>query len=242
MPNEHSITRDPVYYFTVGFFALLTTLLPAILGQPRFLPFIQAVGLTIFVAIALHHRNVRGALQVMAIWLPVQFILLFLLTLLFSNQVERAIPNGFGYRGAIVNSFFGGEPLPGGLSEAPFERLLEIIVVVLGSLVTAGFVGAWVVVRIVNQAAYGTAIIFAVLENPIMGLLALPIWTLLRVAGEAGFIVLMAEPLLTYTWSPAFYWRKRRGLILVSLGLLIAGLLLELFLPSLITGSVTGTF
>jgi hypothetical protein len=59
----------------------------------------------------------------------------------------------------------------------------------------------------------------------------LPLWTLLRLAGYAGFVVLLAEPLFTGNWTLRHYLGERRTLLLASTALLVAGLLLELILP-----------
>lgn len=232
-----SITRDPVYYITAAFFALLTTALPALLGQHRFMPILQALVLTIFVAVPLHHRHPRGAVHVVAWWLPIQFITLAILTALFRGQIERAIPNGFLFQGEIASWFFAGGPLPSALGAAFGPRLGEIIGVVVGGLTTAGLVGSWFVMRALNLAAYSTGILIAALEDPVFILLTVPWWTLLRVAGYGGLLVILAEPLLTYTWSPGHYWQKRRRLLLTSVALITAGLLAEWILPGLIAGS-----
>ena len=102
MSDNSSITRDPLYYIVVGFFATLTTVLPAIMGQPRFLPIIQTLALTTFMVMPLHRRYQRGAVMVMAIWLLIQYSLLTLLTRFFGTQIEHAFTNGFAYRGAIT--------------------------------------------------------------------------------------------------------------------------------------------
>lgn len=234
MTDENSITRDPIYYTTAAFFALLTTALPALLGQPNFLPIIQTLSLTIFVAVALHHRNVRGALTIMALWLIIQFVVLTLLTRLFRDQIEVAFHNGFVYRGTITSWFFGGAPYPDGIASDPLARLIEMAAIVFGALATAGLVGIGVLVRLVNQSGYGTGILLASLANPAQSLLVIPYWTLLRAAGYAGLIVLCAMPLLTYTWSPGYYWQNHRRLTVISVALVLLGLLVELFLPALV--------
>jgi hypothetical protein len=236
MQDTYSLTRDPLYYVTVGFFALLTTALPGLLGQPRFLPVIQALALTIFIALPLRKGHIRGALNVMAIWLTLQYILMALLSWAFGGLVERAMANGFVYQGELAAWFYGSARLPGSLHAAPLARLVEIAGIVLGSMLTAGLVGAWFLVRAVNLAGYSTGTLLASLDTPALVPLVLPIWSLLRLAGYAGLIVLLAEPLLTNQWAIAFYWARRRRLLLLSLGLIIAGLIAELVLPSLIAG------
>ncbi|HXF63013.1 MAG TPA: hypothetical protein VNK95_15415 [Caldilineaceae bacterium] len=233
MPDNYTLTRDPVFYGAVACFALLTTALPALLGQPRFLPFIQALCLTIFMAQGLRHGHLRGAINTVALWLALQFILLMLLSRLFVGLVERAIGDGFAYRGAVAAWFFSGGPLPGGLLAAPLGRLAEVVGIVVGSLVSAGLIGAWVLVRATNLAAYGAGTLLSTIETPGLYILALPLWAMIRIAGYAGLVILGAEPLLTNNWSPRFYWAERRRLLLVGLGLVAAGLLLEIVLPPL---------
>ena len=234
MTDEHSITDDPIYYFTAAIFALITTALPAMLGQQRFLPILQTLCLTIFVAFTLHHRNSRGAITVMAIWLPIQYVVIAVLTGLLPGRLENAFAEGFTYRGDLLAWFVGGAPFPGGLSVNPSGYLIELLAIMLGSLVSAGLVGIWYLMLLVNRAAFATGILFSNVTNPAYSSLVIPYWTLLRVAGYAGLIVLAAEPLLTYNWSPGYYWHNHRKLILVSVGLLILGLVVELFLPGLI--------
>ena len=232
-----SITDDPIYYITAGFFALLTTVLPASLGQPRFLPILQTATLFIFVAVALHHRNVRGALKVMAIWLPIQFIVMVVMTRFFSMQLEAAIANGFEERAAITVWFFAGAPHPTALTTAPGAYITSLLVTLLGSLITAGISGIWSTVRLLNLAGYHTGILLTLVTNPTVGLLTIPYWTLLRAAAYGGLVILCAQPLLTYNWSPGYYWRNQKQLIVGSLALLGAAIILELILPGVFAQS-----
>lgn len=233
MQEPYSLTRDPLYYFTVGFFALLTTALPALLGQPRFLPLIQALALTVLMAIPLQKGHLRDAINVMALWLFLQYTLIALLTWGLGGHVERAIADGFVYRGELGSWFYGGAGLPRGLQAAPINRLIEILGIVLGSLLTAGLVGAWFLVRAVNLAGFGTGALLTSLDTPALILRIIPLWSLLRIAGYAGLVILLAEPLLANRWSLTHLLTQRRQLLWISLGLVVGGLLLELVLPGL---------
>ncbi len=233
MSTTPSITRDPVYPATAAFFALLTTALPALLGQPRFLPVAQTLSLTVFVALALRHGNLRGALRIMALWLTVQFVLMVVFARFFGSQVEHAITGGFAYRGDITSWFFGAGPLPDSVSAAPLRRVIELVLVTAGSLLSAGFLGVWVVVNVLNRAGFGMGVLLSALANGGDAFFTLPLWTLLRVAGYAVATVIFAEPLLTGAWSPRRLWSARRGLLLTALGLIAAGLVLEPLLSSL---------
>ncbi len=233
--TEKNITHDATYYVTAAFFALITSALPAVLGQPRFLPIIQTLALTTFVSVALHNRNLRGAGQVMALWVPIQFIVIVVLTRTFLGQVEHAFTEGFAYRAAITAWFFGGAPHPAGLAAHPLGFVTEFAMMAIGSLLTAGLVGVWFLVRLINLAAYGTGILLATLPNLGLVLLVIPYWTLLRAAGHAALIVLCAMPLLTYRWSPGYYWREHRQWLVVALTLIILGIVAELIIPGLAT-------
>lgn len=233
MPQTRTITHDYVYYVTVAFFVILTTALPAMLGQVRFMPVVQTLALTVYVAIPLHHRHVRGAVFVVALWLSLQYLTLLGLSTYFGQVVENAIPDGFTVRAGFIGAYYAGDPLfDGVLSSA--SGLIGLLGVIVGSLLTAGLVGFWFVVRALNVSAFGTGVLLSSLEGPAELLRMLPYWTLLRLAGYGLLVVLLAQPLLTYTWSPATYWRNQRTLILAAAALLFAGILLELFLPGLL--------
>jgi hypothetical protein len=231
MQEQYSLVRDPVFYVMLAFFALLTTAMPAALGQPRFLPFAQTVALFAFLALAIRQRKVPQAVLILAIWLALQIIALILTTWLAPDQVERAINEGFEYRTAFLGWFYGAGALPASLSAQPAARLGELLGIIFGSLLTGGLLGVWFLVRAANLAAYGAGVLghdSGLFFNSIAGL---PLWTLLRLAGYAGFVVLLAEPLFSRNWSPAYYLASRRRLLLISVTLLGLGLLLEVVLP-----------
>jgi hypothetical protein len=233
MQSKDSLLHDPLFYITLGFFALLTTGLAAALGQPRFLPISQTVALFIFLAMAVRRGMMREALWIVVVWVVLQIATLSIVTRLVPGQVEQAIGNGFFYRTDFLAWFYAGEALPASLTVQPAARLLELIGILVGSLVTGGLVGVWFLVRAVNLAAYSAGALWQ--SSGFVGHLfaGLPLWTLLRLAGYGGFVVLLAEPLFTGRWSPGYYWRHRRRLLLLSATLLALGLILEVILPGL---------
>jgi hypothetical protein len=230
MNQDYSLARDPAFVVTTSFFAFLTTALPAVAGQPRFLPIVQAVALTIFLAVALRRRDLAQALWLMAIWLVIQLLTFTVLTRLLPANVERAIIDGFHVRAAQLSWLFAGTPLPGGWMAAPVSRLIETLGILAGSLATAGLVGNWFLMRAVNFTGYGIGVTLAALSLPNALFAALPLWHLLRIAGYAGFVVVLAEPLLTGNWALSYYLAHRRRVLLISSGLWLLGLVLELLL------------
>lgn len=229
----YDLTRDPLFYGTIVFFVLITTAIPAVMGQPNFMPTVQTLGLTIFAAVGLRRGGVASGLRIATLWLVVQALLFLLLAWLLPVQVEKAIHDGFLYRTGLVQWAYTGGAQPGSLLDAPLARLGEVAGILLGSLATVGLVGGWFLVKGVNLLAYGAGSLWRGLDSPLGILLGLAPWRLAQLAGYTGLFVLLIQPLLLNNWNPAHYLANQRRLILVSLALLVGGLLAELFLPGL---------
>jgi hypothetical protein len=232
------LVQDPVYFITIAFFAVLTTALPAGLGQPRFLPIIQALSLTIFAAIAIRRGNMRVALFVTGLWVSIQFAVIALLTFFVPGQVERAVVDGFDHRRALLEWLYTGQLFPSGLAINSVAYLTEALGIILGAVLTGGLVGAWFFMRLVNLAGYTSGALAMAAIGPFAALLPLPVWMLLRVAAYGCLWPLAASPLLTGIWSPPALWRTYRRQLLIGLGLLLVALISEWLLagwwPSLL--------
>lgn len=233
--EHHSITNDPIYYVTVIFFILITTALPALLGQPRFLPIIQTLALAFYTMLPLRHRNLRGAILVITLWLTLQFLTIAILTALLPARIESAFTDGFIFRGQITAWFFAGAPNPNALTF--IGALIELLTVTLGSLITAGIAGIWILTTTTNEAAYSVGILSRTIINPAQFFLIIPYWALLRTAGYAALTLTCAMPLLTYIGNPSYYWQHYRKLILVGLILVVLGILAEFIVPALVIQS-----
>ncbi len=229
MQQTPSLARDPFFYVTVLFFIPLTTVLPAILGQFRFMPVLQTISLSLFLAVAVRQRELGPSFILIGLWAVLQFLIIWGLTSLVPLHVEQAIPNGFVQGRGFLEWFHGQGVLPGG---SILWRLLESIGVLVGSVVTGGLAGIWLFVRALNLAGFDAGLLGSTIGGTQGFIAGLPFWTLLRLMGYAIFIVVLAEPLLTSNWSPAYYLSKRRIPLLVGTILLLLGLLLELILPN----------
>ncbi len=230
MPSDSSLIKDPIFFTTVAVFALLLGGIGFALGSRLLLLGLQTVALALFVGMAVRRRSPRHALLILALWMLFQFAAFFSAAWVAPHQADRLVADGFLARAAFLEWFYTGAPLPNSLLTAPGPRLLELAAALAGSLLTGGLVGAWFLVRAVNQAAFLAAALLSGGTGPGALLSALPIWTLLYLAGLAGFVVLLAEPLLTGVWSPSYYLTVRRRLLAGAALLLLLGLLLELTL------------
>ena len=233
MTKEYTLSRDPVFFATVAFFALLTTGLSSVLGQLRFLPIIQALALTVLLWIPLRRRDLPGALATVFLWLLVTMLTVFVVTWFDPVQMERTFENGFLHRAAFSEWYYAGSGLPASFGTQPLASLAEVIGLVLGGLLTGGLVGAWFLMKLANLAAFSAASLLLTLPNPLLIVVALPIWSILQVIGGGGLLAVLAEPLASGSFGSGLreLGRSRRRPLLIFGGLLALGLLLELLLP-----------
>jgi len=229
--RHYDLVKDPLYYVTFGFFALLTTALPAALGQPNFLPIAQTVAITLFLAAPLRRGRIGTALLVLATWISLQLLVMIAGSALLPLVFERAIHDGFAYHRALLEWSATGLGLPGSILQNPGSRLVEFFGILLGSLLSAGLVGLWFLMRAVNQFGYGIGRL--ALEGPPGLLLGLMPWRLATLAGYAGLVAMLAQPLLVNIWRPTYYFARQRRLAAVSVALVAVGLVLEFLLPGL---------
>mgnify|MGYP003382383134 CR=1 FL=1 len=232
MERAYQLSRDPAYFLMAVFFALLTTGLPAVMGQPRFLPLNQAVVLTIFVAIALRRGDIRSGLAIVYLWLGVSMALLMVLTWFVPEQMERAIDNGFMQRAMTSEWYFARSPLPAGITEEPLAGIVEIAGILLGSLLTGGLVGAWFLMGMANLAAFSAGHLLAIFGNPLLIFIALPIWSILEIIGAGGLVVVFAEPLLSGRFALGSWFQRRKRLLALFGVIFGLGLLAEALLPA----------
>ena len=227
---EYRVVRDPIFLVTVAFFAPLTTVLPALMGQQQLMPIMQTLALVAFLAVALHHRDMRQAVFVMAIWVGIQLAIVMLLGAFFPATVEQAIPDGFALRTGVVEWIYADINPPVSVQATPIARLLEIVAVIGGTLFTGGLIGGWILVRTINQVGFSIGVLLGEVEDILLLVAFLP-WSLLRIAGYAGLVLLLAEPLWSRNWSFGFYSEHRKRLFYVTIALLLTSLVLEAFLP-----------
>lgn len=232
MAKAYQLTRDPVFYLMAVLFALFTTGLSAVLGQFRFMPISQTIVLTAFMALALRRHDLRAALSVVALWLVTTMLVLITLTMLVPAQVERAFAEGFFHRAAFSEWYFAGSPLPASFTAAPLAKTLEIAGITVGSLFTGGVVGIWSLVRLANLTAFSAGHLLGVLGSPLWIFAALPIWSLLQLAGAAGLVALGAEPMLVDRFALRQWLQRRRRELLLFGAIYAVGLVAEAVLPA----------
>jgi len=233
MQRAYQVTSDPLYYVMGAFFALFTTVFPAVMGMPRFLPVSQALVLTIFVTVPLRQGRARHAAAMLALWIALQIIVMSVLSRMLPTRVESALPGGFALHAALLEWAFGAGPLPQNLAAQPLTRLGAFFGMTLGSYATGGLIGFWLLVQAANLAGFTFGSLAATFGGPLGFLVSLPVWSLVRIAAYGGLVVPLAEPLLIGDWSLRSAWQRRRKMLAVSLALLLLSVTLELVMPPL---------
>jgi len=234
MQQRYELNRDPVFFAMAAFFALLVTATSAALGQLRFMPLLQAASLTVFLLIPLRKRDLRSALIVVFLWLAFSMLAILALTWFVPEQMERAFENGFLHRAAFSEWYYAGSPLPASFATQPVPSLVEIAGILLGSLLTGGLVGAWFLVKMANLAAFSAGSLLLTMDSLLLLPIALPLWSLLQIAGAGGLVVLLAEPLTSGRFAAGMgdLFRVRRRPLLICGAIYLLGLILELILPA----------
>ena len=228
---EQPLTADPAYFVMAGVFALLTTMLPIALGQPRILPALQAAMLTAFAAFPIRAGLWRRSALLSAMWLAITLLLVVTLTRIAPVYVEASLTNGFEYRSQLLEWVYGVAGYPSWHASDAATIALTAAAFLIGSLGTAGLVGYWFVFQQLNHLGYSLGLVWSATGGMGGLLLAIPWWGLLQVVGLTGLVILLSEPLLRHSWSVRRYWNDRKALILGSLILLIIGLLCSVFMP-----------
>ncbi len=223
-----TIYTDPIWYGAGALFAALTTALPGALGQHWLLPTLQTLTLWLLLLPAIRRAALRPTLQMLALWLGVQALVFLALTLLATTRAEAAVGDGFAYQASLLSWLYTQSPLPASWGSQPLLRVIELLGVTVGTVVSGGLVGIWFLLRALNlwvfgigaaiNAGAGAAGLLAVLEP----------WWLLRLVSYALLVAVLASPGFTGDYLPASWPAGHRRVLAWGGALLAAALLLEL--------------
>jgi hypothetical protein len=160
----------------------------------------------------------------------------FVITWVDPVRVEAAFENGFLHRAVYAEWYYAANPqsspLPASFGTQPLPSVVEILGIVLGSLLTGGLVGAWFLMKVANLAAFSAASLLLTLPNLLWIFVALPLWSILQIAGGGGLLVVLAEPLASGKFGAGLreLGRRRRLPFLLFGGMFVLGILLEFVL------------
>ena len=162
---------DPAFYLIAGFFACLTTLWPALMGVSWLMTSLQVAGLTAVSAAAILSGGLAHQVAVTALWLAVQTLTVKVAAWIGPAAVLAAVPGGFELRGLWLQRFH--TQLPPDFGFGPngeaVHLLINSLLLTVGSALTGGLTGAFVMVQQANRAALAWAVLNAARGDPQAG-------------------------------------------------------------------------
>ena len=206
--TRYNPASDPAFYLIAGFFACLTTLWPALMGVPWLMTSLQVAGLTAVSAAAILSGGLGQQVAVTTLWLAVQILTVKVAAWIGPAAVLAAVPGGFELRGLWLQRFHTQIPPDFGFGpdgEAA-NLLVNSLLLTVGSALTGGLTGSFVMVQQANRAALAWAVLNTALVDPQAGT-ALSFVVDNLSPGPALFMLgaMSAYPLLA-----RFVWRRGR--------------------------------
>ncbi len=147
-------TSDWTFYFLCGVFALLTSLLPVMGGQYWMMLGMQGLGLGAFTAVAARFGPAGRHVPVFLLWIGTQVGFLLLLGAWNMAALERIMPHGFELRRMWLELFYVGTAAGPPTSSGWIPLMGGILLATIGTLVTGGFTGSWLVAHSANHTVY----------------------------------------------------------------------------------------
>jgi hypothetical protein len=236
-PTGPSVIDDWVVYPSMAFGILVTTALPIFLGQRICLPVLSAAVLIPMFIWALRLGRPAKAIQLGLFWAVVQSAVVVVVSILLSENASRAVAGGLDFRSDWLAWIASGAQVGHTPAMALGRASLELIVYGVAMAATgsvAGLIGLAVAMDAFN---FGAATLLAEAVRPVLALLgAWPVWVIARLAGALVVGAVLAEPVANFNLRPAFlaiWWRDRKRLLVIGLGLLALSLVLQLLLAPL---------
>lgn len=206
--TRYKPASDPAFYLIAGFFACLTTLWPALMGVPWLMTSLQVAGLTAVSAAAILSGGLGHQVAVTILWLVVQTLTVRVAAWIGPAAVLAAVPGGFELRGLWLQRFHTQLPPDFGFgpSGEAARLLINSLLLTVGSALTGGLAGSYVMVQQANRAALAWAVANAALRNP-------PAGTALSFVVDnlsPGPALFMLGSMLAHLVLARFVWTRRR--------------------------------
>ena len=235
--TRYKPASDPAFYLIAGFFACLTTLWPALMGVSWLMVSLQVIGLTAVTATAILSGGIGQQAAVTVLWLAVQAATIRAAVWVGPAAVLNAVPGGFDLRGLWLQRFHASlKPNFGfGPDGEAVGLLLNSLLLTLGSLLTGGLTGSFVMVEQTNRAALAWAVFSADVVGPQAGTaLSFAVANL-----RSGPALLLLGSMVAHPMFARVTWKRgrqptddvsARKLLLGTSGLaMVGGLILWLF-------------
>lgn len=191
-----------------GFFACLVTLWPALMGVTWLMVSFQVIGLTAVSATAVLSGGIGQQTAATVLWLAVQTATVRVAAWIGPAAVLNAVRGGFDLRGLWLQRFHAGlEPNFGfGPDGEAAGLLLNSLLLTLGSLLTGGLTGSYVMVQQANQAALA----WAVFDADVAGAQASPVLAFAVANLRSGPALLLLGSMVAHPVLARVAWKRGR--------------------------------
>ena len=233
-----SVLDDWIVYPSMGFGILVTTALPIFLGQRICLPVLSALVLIPMVIWALREGRPRKAIQLGLFWAVVQSAVIVIATVLLSdNSASQAVVGGVEFRSEWLSWIANGSPVLRTPALALDRTLLELIVYSAAMFLTGSVAGLIGLAAAMDAFNFTAASLLTQAARPLLMFLgAWPIWVIVRLVSYLTIGAVLAEPMVHLNLRVEFlldWWRRRKRLLVIGLGIFAFSVLLQVLLTPL---------
>lgn len=232
-----NVLDDWVIYPAMALGILATTFFPILLGQQICLPLLSAAVLIPMFLWALRQGRPGKAITLALFWAAVQSLSVILASWLFEEGAGRAVLGGMEYRSAWLQWIAGGPPVQMVPALDVARQGIDFLLYALASALTGGVGGLLLLTLALDRFNFTVASLLASAQQPALAMVAAwPLWMIVRLVGYIIIGAVLAEPLANIDlWPISFptWLRARRRLLLLGLGIILLGVLLQALLAPL---------
>jgi len=229
-----SVLDDWIVYPSMAFGILVTTALPVFLGQRICLPVLSALVLIPMFIWALREGRPRKAIQLGLFWAVIQSAMIVIATVLSSESASRAVLGGVEFRTEWLSWIANGSPVLRTPALALDRTVLELIVYSAAMFLTGSVAGLIGLAAAMDTFNFTAATLLTQAARPLLMLLgAWPVWIIVRLVSFLTVGAVLAEPMVHLNLRIGFlldWWRHRKRLLAIGLGLFALSLLLQILL------------
>jgi hypothetical protein len=238
VPGYH-VLDDWVVYPVLVFGVVLAAVPSLLLGQQICLPLLPVLVIAPLFLWAVRLGRPQRAMGLALVWAASLAVTIFVASLAVPERAGQAIWHGLEIRSEVLAWIATGMAGAGEVLGLPLDlstELQQALVVLAGSLASAGLVGLAVDALLINATSFVAASIVAQASSPVPAILvAWPIWNVIRLLGYIVCGAVLAEPVFLSRLlfgtarepapgSPASltqWWHWRRRLLASGIGLIL---------------------
>ena len=236
-PSGPSVLDDWIVFPSMAFGILVTTALPIFLGQRICLPVLSALVLIPMFIWALREGRPRKAIQLGLFWAVVQSAVIVIATVVLSDSASQAVVGGVEFRSEWLTWIANGAQVLRTPALALDRAVLELIAYSAAMFLTGSVAGLIGLAAAMDAFNFTAASLLTQAARPLLMLLGVwPIWVIVRLVSYLTVGAVLAEPMVHLNLRVEFlldWWRRRKRLLAIGLGLFALSVLLQLLLAPL---------